>query len=306
MLYSASARRRAVQRRTSSRGSSRGSLVSSRGGSSRGSLVSPSSSNQNPPKTATSHLDKITLEDEPWPNTIAFDEDDGPSFQINESKRNPLHKLLHRASFRAPFFKVQSKEHQNLQQTSHKPLPKKRQKFDPQDFVKLERERVGAIRELINAEDFNAALKSLMSDTDADFHYFNKVKNETISTQHEEAFARRHGKLKSSLNETSLVNDRTCLWHGETDRGFPLRCHNKCLNHPYEKVNNHLGVPLPRPLDFCAYHVRYCVETIKHADIPIRIRVPNEHALCNECFVLKTNTRPPTLNRIPGTRRKRN
>jgi hypothetical protein len=267
------------------------------------SLASPPSSAQQQEIQVSTKQSQIILLDEPWPNDIKYDNEDGPSFQIDQPKQtNVVQRFLQRTSFKASFSKPKTKVQQKALINSN-PVTKKRPKFDPQDFVKEEKDRVDEIRELMDAKDYNAALKSLMSDADADFHYFNKVKSETISTKHEEAFARRHGNLKCSTDDTKWTNNKTCLWHGETDRGFPLRCYNKCLNHPYENTANHLGVLLPRPLDFCAYHVRYCVETMKHGELPIRIRVPNEHALCNECFVLKTTVQPKTLNRIPGTRR---
>ena len=100
-----------------------------------------------------------------------------------------------------------------------------------------------------------------------------------MTKKHDVAFGRRHGKLRRSIDETQTSDHRQCLWHGKTDRGFPLRCHNNCLNHPHDKIINHLGKPYPRPLDFCSYHVRYCVETVKHGDMPIKIRVQNELAL---------------------------
>lgn len=258
MLYSASARRRAIlQKRSSSRGSSRGSLAS-------------------PPSSAI----HITISNEEWPDNITCvaENDDVPSFQINRRKEiKPLNRLLQPAKFRAPFAKKKAEEDKK---NTIIPATKKRHTLDPICFVIKERERVDTIREFINAQDYNAALTSLMSDAGEDFHYFNKLKNESDHSK-QELFSRRHGKLKCSIDaEHSLTNERTCLWHGETDRGFPLRCHNKCLNHPNEKVTNYLGVLLPRPLDFCAYHTRYCIETVKHGDLPIKIRVPNEFGLC--------------------------
>ena len=221
-----------------------------------------------PPGSAC-RTNTITISEEPWPDTnVTYDNDYNPVFQINEPKpRNPLERIIKRASFRAPF---------------SNPIisnPHRLGKHDPQNFVMEEKERVDEIRDLMNAKDYDAALKNMLSDTDGDYHYYNKVKNETMAKKHDEAFARRHGKLKRSIDETQMFDHRQCLWHGKTDRGFPLRCHNNCLNHPHDKIINHLGKPYPRPLDFCSYHVRYCVETVKHGDMPIKIRVQNELAL---------------------------
>lgn len=221
-----------------------------------------------PPDSAKNH--NVTLSDEPWPNTnVVYDNDYSPAFQINEPRpHNPLKRLIKRASFRAPFSNPISIGN-----------PHRLGKHDPQNFVMEEKERVDEIRDLMNAKDYHEALKNMLSDADGDYHYYNKIKNETMAKKHNEAFARRHGKLKCSMDDTQTFDHRQCLWHGETDRGFPLRCHNKCLSHPYDTTINHLGKPTPRPLDFCAYHVKYCVETVKHGDMPIKIRVQNEHAL---------------------------
>lgn len=165
--------------------------------------------------------------------------------------------------------------------------------INPKDYVLAERERVNEIKELIDAEDYEAALTNLMSDTDEDMHYFNKVKSETLGKRHDDAFARKHGKLyerPAPVEEPSTC----CIWMGKNDFGHSLRCHNKCL-FPALRKNG-------RPLDYCVYHVRYCVNTENHV-VPMKVRLPNDVGLCNECYVLRFGHPPKALSRVPGTRR---
>jgi len=179
---------------------------------------------------------------------------------------------------------------------------KRKGKITPKDYVLAERERVDEIKTMIESKQYDEALSNLMSDTDADFHYFNKVKSEVLGKQHDDAFSRRHGKLFERHPPVEAPN--TCIWSGANDFGHPLRCHNKCLCHPVEKVTDPLGVERPKQLDHCVYHVKYCVNTDHHR-VPMKIRTENEMALCNECFLLRNGQPPKGLLRVPGTKRKR-
>lgn len=198
-----------------------------------------------------------------------------------------------------------TKSNDNVTKESvNKPLSatKKKGKVNPKHCVLAERERVNEVKKLIESKKYDEALFSLMSDTDADFHYFNKVKSEVLGKQHDDAFARKHGKLFERPPPVETPN--TCVWSGVNDFGHPLRCHNKCLYHPVEKVTGPLGLERPKQMDYCEYHVKYCVNTNKHR-VPMKIRIENEFALCNECFLLRNGETPKELLRVPGTRRKR-
>mmetsp|Transcript_16165 Transcript_16165/g.34162 ORF Transcript_16165/g.34162 Transcript_16165/m.34162 type:complete len:366 (+) Transcript_16165:169-1266(+) len=173
--------------------------------------------------------------------------------------------------------------------------------INPKDFVLAERERVNEIKELMESKDYDAALSNLMSDTDEDLHYFNQVKREALGNRHDEAFLRKHGSLHERPAPAEEPN--TCIWMGVNDFGHSLRCRNKCLYHPNECVTDPLGVERPKPLDYCVYHVKYCVDTDNHA-VPIKVRIPNDMGLCNQCFVLRNGHPPEALLRVPGTRRK--
>ena len=236
-----------------------------------------------------------------------------PTTLTNISTRQPRLSLLRRLSSR--FFKKKSrkKETPALSADEQEQSPsgvvtslskKKPVPTTPLDDVLAERGRVDAIRELINAEDFDTALTTLLSDTDEDLHYFNKIKADSLGDEHFDTFSNKHGRLLDyEVRPPPIEKCRICLWCGTND-GHALRCHNQCIYHPIETITDQLGVEHPRPMDFCSYHVKFCVNTTKH-DVPVRIRIPNEDSLCNECYILQNNKPPKCLVRIPGTRRKR-
>ena len=167
--------------------------------------------------------------------------------------------------------------------------------------IKVEKNRVESIKELMESKQYSTALRDLMSDTTEDLHYFNHIKGEVLGDRHYEAFAEKHGKLldfQERLPPFEQIN--ICLWSGLNDFGHPLRCHNRCMRQPV----NQLGKERSKPLNFCVYHVYFCVNA-SHHPIPMRIRIPNDEALCNECYILRNGHPPSALMRVPGTRRKR-
>ena len=217
----------------------------------------------------------------------------------NNSTRRPS--LLRRLSNR--FFKKSHKkealklsadeQEQSSSGVVTSPSKKKSAPTTPLDDVLAERGRVDEIRELIIKEDFDTALAALLSDTDEDLCYFNKVKSDSLGDEHFDTFSNKHGRLLDYEDRPPPIEEcRICLWCGS----HTLRCHNQCIHHPIETVTDQLGVEHPKQMEFCSYHVKFCVNTTKH-DIPVRIRIPNEDSLCNEP--------PKCLVRVPGTRRKR-
>jgi len=238
-----------------------------------------------------------------------------PTTSTNISTRQPRLSLLRRLSNRlfkksrrkkeAPKVSAGEQE-QSPRGVVTSPSKKKSAPTTPLDDVLAERGRVDEIRELIIKEDFDTALAALLSDTDEDLCYFNKVKADSLGDEHFDTFSNKHGRLLDYEDRPPPIEDRRiCLWCGtQQDFGHALRCHNTCIYHPLETVTDQLGVEHPKPMDFCSYHVKFCVNTTKH-DVPVRIRIPNEDSLCNECYILQNNMPPKSLVRIPGTRRKR-
>ena len=171
--------------------------------------------------------------------------------------------------------------------------------------ITAERVRVDEIKKLMESKQYSVALRELTMDTPEDLHYFNKIKGDVQGHRHYEVFddhTKKHGKLLDFEERPASLEEPTfCLWSGINDFGHPLRCHNQCL----KQHINQLGNVRSQPLHFCVYHVQYCIKGPTIHPIPMKVRTPNEQALCNECYI-QQNCRPPTaLLRIPGTRRKR-
>jgi hypothetical protein len=165
-----------------------------------------------------------------------------------------------------------------------------------ESYLLAEKERVEAVRVLMNSKDYTAALSNLMADSNNDLHYFNRIKGEVQGEQHLESFSRKHGKLVDFEDRPSPVKQlNICTWSGEDEMGNPLRCQNTCLYPP----DGNPGVEQPKSVNCCVYHMKYCVNTEKHA-IPMKIRKSNHCGLCNECFILRNSCPPKDLDEIPG------
>ncbi|GMI14663.1 hypothetical protein TrVE_jg1553 [Triparma verrucosa] len=94
-----------------------------------------------------------------------------------------------------------------------------------------------------------------------------------------------------------------CKWRGENDEGVDHMCNNAKLQHPWRTYKDEFGAEVPEQISFCHYHAKFCLDPNKnHGDHLVKIKEPNEYALCNECFVQKVKRPPPHLPkfRIPG------
>ncbi len=161
-----------------------------------------------------------------------------------------------------------------------------------QASIQKERVRLDDIKKKLDSEDYDGALRNLLSDTsvECDLHYFNAVKNEK-DPHHSAAFQERHGKLIDFTYPKEKIPPKDCIWIGRGYRNKRYRCHNKSI------------VCDGKEMHLCPYHMVWCVNTSSHPDIPVKINCPNESALCNECFVLKYGHAPKQLRRIPGTKK---
>ena len=75
--------------------------------------------------------------------------------------------------------------------------------------------------------------------------------------------------------------------------------------HPWKKAANTCNIEESVRSNYCAYHQKFCSDEFKrHAKKPVKINVPNKHALCTECFILKEGQQPENLRRIHGVKRK--
>lgn len=159
--------------------------------------------------------------------------------------------------------------------------------------LRAEKERVKEIKALMTSSNYDAALTKLMSDTNQDLQYFNRIKGASH-------FSTKHGKLLNFEERPQhKIEKSICMWSGVDKMGNPLRCTNKCLYHHGQTI----GAEQPKSIYYCVYHVKYCANTDNHL-IPMKIRFANDLALCNECFILCNGCPPLALDETPGTVRK--
>lgn len=159
-----------------------------------------------------------------------------------------------------------------------------------QASIQEERSRLDSIKKKLDSEDYDGALDDLLSDTSEDLHYYNAVKSQK-DPHHHSAFQKRHGKLIDFTYPKEKIPPKDCIWIGHGYRNKMYRCHNKSII--CDGTEKHL----------CPYHVKWCINTSNHPDVPVKINCPNEAALCNECFVVSFGRAPKQLRRIPGTKK---
>jgi len=109
-------------------------------------------------------------------------------------------------------------------------------------------------------------------------------------------------------DETITTNTKHtgCKWRGENDEGVDHMCNNARLVHPWKTYKDEFGAEVPEQISFCHYHAKFCLDPRKsHGDATVKIKEPNEFALCNECYVVQLKRPPRTLPafRIPGVAR---
>ncbi len=74
--------------------------------------------------------------------------------------------------------------------------------------------------------------------------------------------------------------------------------------HPWETSVNAFNVAEPTNSNLCVYHQKFCTDEFKrHPKLSVKITIPNKHALCSECFILKEGQNPKQFSRIPGVKR---
>lgn len=173
-----------------------------------------------------------------------------------------------------------------------------------------EEKRIEGIQGLITSGRYHDALQQLLEDSESDLQYFNRMRTQMeeemdrrrLPNRDETATTRPHGTddVKQALGTNNAAE---CQWTGmDADRRL-FHCVNHCLVHPWKVCHNSDGGKVLLQLDRCRYHSRHCVDVdARHVGELVEIQHPNEHALCNECYVQKYRQRPPNTIRIPGRR----
>lgn len=109
------------------------------------------------------------------------------------------------------------------------------------------------------------------------------------------------GKIGSDMKISSDI-DITCNWRGRDSSKNNLRCDNKrMIRRP--RSNDKSGSSLPEMLPCCVYHTSYCTSDSHPITTErVRIDIPNELALCSECYLSKKGMNCAALTPImsPG------
>ena len=212
--------------------------------------------------------------------------------------------------------------------------------------VNAEIRRVGTIRHMMESGQHDDALRELLRDTDSDLPYFHRLRRQLSAESGEQQQQPRAGRNQGQGGEAPGASSDACAgagsapgatrppsspppakpccqWLGvDPQTGCKYHCVNICATHPWKVSRNVYGDEEALRMDFCAYHVRYCLDPRhtprstcassggtggrdRECDDLIEIHCPNEHGLCNGCYVQRLGHRPPVPGscRIPGRRR---
>jgi hypothetical protein len=177
------------------------------------------------------------------------------------------------------------------------------------------------------------ALEQMMSETNNDFYYFNRLRTKLESEgklQLEKVYEDPFSKLEKGVEKNRLKKAfrlhystayaeenedklefaeedetpvkkvkkrRGCGWKGRNEKGEQL----KCINIVIRKKANEQGMMVE--IEYCPYHTRLCTDQ-SHVELdePTEIRTPNAEALCSECYINKMRKQPPmfTVTTCPG------
>jgi hypothetical protein len=178
------------------------------------------------------------------------------------------------------------------------------------------------------------ALESMMSETNYDFFYFNKLKLKAeeegkfkfVSPKDLNIFADfdksgNRNRLKKAINQVNtfmdekltqemtrlatvdatskkFTNDSPCVWRGKTKSGENLKCDNSRMRKPPKK--NQPPSKMKEGEDdnfyqFCCYHVPFCSSGNHESSEMVKIKQPNSEGFCSECYMLKMKKKPPSL-----------
>jgi len=209
--------------------------------------------------------------------------------------------------------------------------------MDDLKAIRVEKAKASDYLAMTKTGKHEQALAIMMSDTNNDFFFFNKLmtkyreegkweyedqelnpfgvmeaaqrrnrirkayRNTYQLTTNDQATALQ-GTLDAMDNSKKINTSTTCNWKGKSKQGEYLKCNNDRHAHPYIREKNpETRKDGPKLLDTCAFHAELCLE--EHAD-EIAIRVPNSFAMCTECHITKHPEKPMqnqmTMMTCPG------
>lgn len=195
--------------------------------------------------------------------------------------------------------------------------------------IRIEKAKASDLLALTKNGRHEEALAKMMSETNNDFFFFNKlrtkmeqegklapetIKGPTVKTRNR--IKKAHGKRFEMISaaETEALTamtrpvenekkrpreDAPCTWRGKDKEGGYLTCANLRMRHPTKKVTVG-GKEVPDILLFCPYHIPNCTSDTHSSDV--RITQCNEKAFCMECYITLGKGKPMVFNKenTPG------
>ena len=202
------------------------------------------------------------------------------------------------------------------------------EEMDDLRAIRIEKAKAADLLALTKTGKHEEALASMMSETNNDFFFFNKLMTkyrEEGKWEFEapelnmfglmEAAQRRNrirrafratyqlttgdqdtalqGTLNAMDNSKRINTSTTCNWKGKNKQGEKLKCCNERFPHPRLKdLDPITKKEIPKLLDQCAYHMENCIEEHGGATAVVAIKVPNALGMCTECHMTKHPEKP--------------
>ena len=191
--------------------------------------------------------------------------------------------------------------------------------------IRIERVKAEDLHLMTKIGKHDEALEKMMAETNYDFFYFNKLKDKhekegkwTFTVPNLNPFGylsvgKDRNRIKKAFNsnfkliETDFsgltaattaqepstdIGNLPCLWRGKNKNGEGLKCKNKRMENPLRKVQGR-----PEIMSHCCYHATNCFGgNHKPEDGPVKINIPNQYALCVECYTLKFKKKLPPIS----------
>jgi len=155
------------------------------------------------------------------------------------------------------------------------------------NIINEENRKADVIQGLVKEGAHEDALLLLKKDLDHfDLTFFNKLKSKRdISIKVKD---KEHDELLKLIGKRPPTPKVICSWVTRFCGAY-YKCENEC------------NISQTR----CCFHVKYCCNANAYHSNKIRIQIPNEYGLCNECYASKFSALPTPIrfNRIPGVAR---
>lgn len=214
------------------------------------------------------------------------------------------------------------------------------QEMDDLAKIRIEKTKANDLLAMAKMGKHEEALDKMMAETNNDFFYFNKLKERitkegkysykeidlnpfkdigskknrlrkalrmqfnvltTSDTLNLSATVEGANDKAAALKHQRALRNSPCSWRGKSKTGVFLQCLNSRHLHPRDTYKDELGNDVHEALTTCAYHAKFCVGD-HPGDQEQKILIPNEEALCIECYVDSNQNKPTAmaLDKCPG------